>query len=87
MACSIHPEAVRIVAVAAAATNMSAHQQKTCSRCLTSFECKAGSIEQCQCQTLVLSEAELDYIHDRYDDCLCAACLQALRQEHRQQTR
>ena len=57
------------------------HEQKTCPRCHTVFECKTGSIELCQCQTVILDEAQLDYIHARYDDCLCAACLAELRSE------
>jgi len=60
---------------------MQKHEQKTCPRCQSVFECKTGSIEQCQCQTVNLAEAQLGYIHARYDDCLCADCLEALRRE------
>jgi hypothetical protein len=65
---------------------MQKHEQKTCPHCQSIFECKTGSIEQCQCQTVSLDEAQLDYIHARYDDCLCAACLAELRTESNLQT-
>lgn len=61
---------------------MPKHEHKTCPRCQSEFECKTGTIEQCQCQTVELTEEHLDYIQARYDDCLCAACLVALRREY-----
>lgn len=57
------------------------HESKACPRCGDEFECKTGSIALCQCQTVELDEAQSDYIAARYDDCLCAACLAALRSE------
>ncbi len=65
---------------------MPAHEEKCCPRCGRAFECKSGSILLCQCQTVVLNEAQLTWIHERYDDCLCSRCLLALRSEYNQLT-
>ena len=57
------------------------HETKHCQRCGKGFECKSGSILLCQCQTVVLSPEQLDYIASHFDDCLCASCLLTLRGE------
>lgn len=57
------------------------HETKFCQRCNKAFECKSGSILLCQCQTVLLTPEQLDYIAAQYDDCLCSACLLALRAE------
>lgn len=62
--------------------NLQKHETKACSRCKTVFECKSGSVLLCQCQTIVLSTEQLDYINSHYDDCLCVSCLHALRTEY-----
>ena len=61
---------------------MQKHEQKQCPRCKENFECKTGSIELCQCQSVKLTEQHLEYIQSRYDDCLCASCLIELRREY-----
>ena len=61
---------------------MPKHETKQCGRCQTLFECKSGSIMLCQCQTVVLSTEQLEYINHRYEDCLCSRCLLALRAEY-----
>lgn len=58
------------------------HETKNCPHCNTEFECKAGSVLLCQCQTIVLSAEQLEYIHTLYNDCLCVSCLYALRTEY-----
>ncbi|WP_455201126.1 cysteine-rich CWC family protein [Kaarinaea lacus] len=58
------------------------HETKNCPRCNTEFECKSGSVLLCQCQTIVLSTEQLDYITSLYADCLCISCLHALRTEY-----
>jgi len=58
------------------------HETKNCPRCKTEFECKTGSVLLCQCQTIMLSDEQLNYINALYDDCLCIACLNALRAEY-----
>jgi len=60
---------------------MPAHENKQCQRCNKNFECKSGSILLCQCQTVVISSEALNYIGERYQDCLCAKCLRELRDE------
>ncbi|MGD8484877.1 MAG: cysteine-rich CWC family protein [Thioalkalispiraceae bacterium] len=61
------------------------HETKLCPRCSSSFECKSGSILLCQCQTVVLSAEQLEYINLQYEDCLCAKCLLAVRAEFNEQ--
>ena len=60
------------------------HETKDCPRCNKEFECKSGSILLCQCQTVVLSPEQLEYIANQYDDCLCAKCLVEVRAEYNQ---
>jgi hypothetical protein len=63
---------------------MSKHEQVYCPRCQAGFECKVGSILLCQCTTVTLNDAERHYIRKHYDDCLCAGCIKALKQEYQQ---
>lgn len=58
------------------------HETGCCPRCDTEFECKAGSVLLCQCQAVCLSPEQADYISAQFDGCLCAACLQVLRNEY-----
>ena len=60
---------------------MAQHEKKYCPRCNAPFECKMGSITICQCAAVELSKDEWEYINQKYDDCLCAACLRALKSE------
>lgn len=62
----------------------SKHETKNCPRCNTNFECKSGSILLCQCQTILLSEEQMNYVSSLYDDCLCISCLYALRTKYNQ---
>ena len=57
------------------------HEVKNCQRCGDGFECKTGSILLCQCQTVVLTQEQREYIAAHYDDCLCSSCLDILRRE------
>ncbi|MGD8576416.1 MAG: cysteine-rich CWC family protein [Thiohalophilus sp.] len=61
---------------------MPKHESKQCGRCKTLFECKSGSIMLCQCQTVVLSAEQLEYISLQYEDCLCSRCLLEVRAEY-----
>ncbi|MCF6257572.1 MAG: cysteine-rich CWC family protein [Gammaproteobacteria bacterium] len=58
------------------------HETRHCPRCNTEFECKAGSILLCQCQTVYLSPEQTEYVSTQFDGCLCVTCLQALRSEY-----
>lgn len=57
------------------------HEEKYCPKCKVAFECKVGSILLCQCSTVRLNHAELEFIQSKYDDCLCADCMKALKAE------
>jgi hypothetical protein len=46
------------------------------------FECKAGTIAQCQCYAVKLTFEERLYIEEKFADCLCSACLQQLTNEY-----
>ena len=62
------------------------HETKQCPLCKAEFICKAGSILQCQCQTIYLNPEQMEYVNAQYEDCLCVSCLEKLRSEynHRQ---
>lgn len=61
---------------------MSKHEDKHCPRCNSTFECKAGTIMQCQCSAIQLSVEESLYVESKFEDCLCVNCLRALQQEY-----
>lgn len=60
---------------------MPEHEWKQCPRCGAEFECKSGTVLLCQCQDVILTPVQRDYIAARYDDCLCQVCLAALGAE------
>jgi hypothetical protein len=61
---------------------MCKHEEKNCPRCGAGFECKTGDIGHCQCSIIQLSETETTFIADKYTDCLCAACMKAMKSEY-----
>ncbi|MDH3948184.1 MAG: cysteine-rich CWC family protein [Gammaproteobacteria bacterium] len=61
---------------------MPSHEEKRCPRCQRAFECKSGSILLCQCQTVLLSPEQLEFIAGKYEDCLCSTCLLEARSEY-----
>jgi hypothetical protein len=63
---------------------MAHHESVTCPRCNAHFECKVGSILQCQCQQVTLSEDERIYINGKYTACLCANCLTIMKESYKQ---
>lgn len=54
---------------------MCRHEEKKCPRCNISFECKPGNVVHCQCYGIVLGVDERALIEEKYNDCLCHACL------------
>ncbi len=60
---------------------MCQHEIKSCGRCNAVFECKAGSVTQCQCFGINLSAEQQAYLEQRYTDCLCRKCLLLLNEE------
>lgn len=61
---------------------MQKHENKKCGRCQAEFECKAGSVEQCQCYGIPLSVEERAFLDSRYQDCLCRECLLQLKNRY-----
>jgi hypothetical protein len=62
---------------------MCMHEEKQCQRCGAAFQCKAGSIMQCQCSGIQLTLEERAAIEKKFDDCLCIHCLKVLQTEYR----
>lgn len=60
------------------------HETKNCQRCGDGFECKSGSISLCQCQSVLLTPEQLEYVATQYSDCLCHRCLVELRSKFNQ---
>lgn len=52
--------------------------EKVCFNCKKIFECKADDIENCLCNTIQLNTNAIDFIKNKFDDCLCVACLKEL---------
>lgn len=50
----------------------------TCPRCHRAFHCGAADAAPCPCATLSLGRALLTELRQRYDGCLCLACLAEL---------
>ena len=61
---------------------MCAHEEKICPRCSSKFECKLGSITECQCFGISLTTEERAFIESMYDDCLCLNCLFDLKNKY-----
>ncbi len=57
------------------------HETKYCPRCKKAFECKPGSITQCQCFGIIMTAEQKAYLELRYNDCLCRNCLTQLQNE------
>jgi Cysteine-rich CWC len=60
---------------------MCKHETRKCPRCNTEFECKAGTIAQCQCYGIALTVEQRAYVEQRYSGCLCRTCLDHLSVE------
>jgi hypothetical protein len=58
---------------------MANHEEKSCLRCKSLFECKPGNISNCQCsQIQLLPETKEFLANTKYNDCLCLNCLSHL---------
>jgi hypothetical protein len=51
----------------------------TCARCGARFHCGVNDATPCACTTLRLDARTLASLRERYDTCLCLACLVALQ--------
>lgn len=54
-------------------------QSKKCPKCGKQFECKANSIESCECNHIKLSKETLETIAKKYTSCLCFDCLKTIK--------
>jgi hypothetical protein len=57
------------------------HEIKTCPRCGEELECKVNNVAHCACMTVALSDAAAEHVQERYEDCLCVACLADIQQQ------
>ncbi|MBV7532747.1 cysteine-rich CWC family protein [Chitinophaga sp. sic0106] len=55
-----------------------------CPRCGKPLVCEPENIHQCWCTQVRLDGDDRQYIGERYTDCLCNQCLEALKTERRQ---
>ncbi|MDZ7878328.1 MAG: cysteine-rich CWC family protein [Saprospiraceae bacterium] len=55
---------------------MSKHEIKNCPRCEALIECKVGSILNCPCYKIPLSDVTKNFLEQADWDCLCNTCLQ-----------
>jgi hypothetical protein len=60
---------------------MACHETTYCPRCQAAFECKVGTIQECQCNGIPFNEAEKAHIAAHYQECLCRNCLLAMKRE------
>ncbi|MEM1402765.1 MAG: cysteine-rich CWC family protein [Pseudomonadota bacterium] len=51
------------------------HEDVSCPRCGSVFQCKVGSITICHCSDVSLSDLQKAYISEHWDSCLCPQCL------------
>lgn len=61
---------------------MCKHEHINCPCCQRIFECKTGTISQCQCMNINLDAGEREYIAKRYDSCLCIDCMRLMKKEY-----
>lgn len=55
-----------------------------CPRCGGAFHCGVNDPQPCACTTLTLPPALLAGLRERFDGCLCLACLAQLQAEAQQ---
>ncbi|KAA2240081.1 cysteine-rich CWC family protein [Chitinophaga agrisoli] len=64
---------------------MACHETVHCPCCNTAFECRVGTILRCQCQEVSLTDDERFFISQQFNGCLCASCLQTMKQQYKQE--
>lgn len=53
--------------------SVTSEKVKICPRCKTEFTCKVDT--NCDCTKITISESNLIYIKQHWNDCLCGRCL------------
>ena len=79
IALSLRPDAKSCVST----LDMDSLKPSSCPRCHASFECRVDAIHLCQCRHVELDTKERAYIAERFDDCLCASCIEEMKKEYR----
>lgn len=64
---------------------MPEHEHIHCARCGAGFECKVGTVHQCQCFEVPLTRKESECVGEVYEGCLCAGCLRVLKNAFEQE--
>lgn len=54
--------------------------KKYCGRCNCNIICNESDIENCQCNTVNISQSTKDFLLETQYDCLCAGCLSELNE-------
>lgn len=49
--------------------------KKKCAKCQVEFECKVDNIQNCHCQHVKITKAQLVELGKDFMDCLCPNCL------------
>ena len=60
---------------------MPQHEVTQCALCNSRFECKMGTITQCQCFEVEVSRQTRQFLEQTDLDCLCKNCLSLLNQK------
>lgn len=55
---------------------------KACKRCGAAFVCNPNDISHCDCTGIELSAEETRFISAQFRDCVCNACLLALKEQY-----
>ena len=63
---------------------MSKAEIKSCPRCNGEFECNSSAMLLCQCNQIELPDELMEQLAEDYEDCLCLACLQAIKETAKQ---
>ena len=59
---------------------MTKHEEVFCPICNGLFTCKMGDIANCQCNTVQLTEATVNFLAKTNLSCLCKDCLKRINQ-------
>lgn len=54
---------------------------KICPNCKMEFACNTDNIEKCRCFDIRFSSEESNYMISKFNDCLCATCLELFQTE------
>lgn len=58
-------------------------ETKKCPKCGERFQCNNANILNCACMEVPLDPITRNKIAEKYDDCICVACMKAFVEERR----